>query len=251
MGDFKDFWQLNLSAEIKVKNKGKKTFAEVDDRGVVSLYERAGCDEPFKLSKKNLKSGIVNTTTPYSPGNDYIINKSLHRLGSSQYVLKTTGGETLNFSNRQAVCCQPLLDEIVTPNGCKISYDYGGKKTKRVHTVTSYDRSGTKVEKLHIDRSKKRKVVIQNESEKEVIYNLEKPKTKSIFSAHSPEKYRLASVEKNFGPTIKYTYTSRYKDNLELLIKRSLPDHRFLAMTYEKSEKVSGLYAPAGVDIVD
>lgn len=57
MGDFKDFWQLNLSAEIKVKNKGKKTFAEVDDRGVVSLYERAGYDEPFKLSKKKSQIG--------------------------------------------------------------------------------------------------------------------------------------------------------------------------------------------------
>ena len=246
--DLYDLWQLNLSGKIDVikDEYTEKISAVVFDRGSPIPFKGLEKNRYLHLDEKILDAGFVNVCSPYASGRMHLINKRLQVQDNGKYRLKTPGVETLYFEpmgEENTI----LLKSIRKSNGCQLRYNYTGKHTMKIASISVCDAKGSRFGNLWIGGVKDRKVIVESDEGRMVTYIVEKQSSRNR-DDKKKHRYCLTSVERNFGPTTKYQYKNTGKYNRELLIRREEPDNRYLNIDYNKHRRVDALYAPVGVD---
>jgi len=140
------------------------------------------------LDEKILDAGFVNVCSPYASGRMHLINKRLQVQDNGKYRLKTPGVETLYFEpmgEENTI----LLKSIRKSNGCQLRYNYTGKHTMKIASISVCDTKGCHFGNLWIGGVKDRKVIVESDEGRMVTYIVEKQS-----SRHRDDKKNIVIV---------------------------------------------------------
>lgn len=259
-------WDLNLPSKICFS--GSSVY--VDDRGTILSFEynHNKANASLIVKSKQLRFGITNYSTGVLSSWTNIRNKKLlHKKNSSHCELHNESGETLFYKNLSEDSPDFKVRMIQFPNRCIFTYDYD--KRDRLIRVSSKGQHG--IELGHIEWKYPHKFadspklnLISSDS-RQICFEYAKHYSHDRCKNH---RYFLKNVIRNFAPKISYDYSYVKTSKIERLIKKSLPENRFLRIGYYekganrvRSEnihishsddsrvgRVSALYAPVGTD---
>lgn len=153
------------------------------------------------------------------------------------------------------------------PNRCSLTYDYDG--AQRLNVVTSRGSLGNPLNwvwwNYPIDFKRTPKLEIISWDDRKVCYIYQKQRSYDDKGKH---RYCLKSVIREHAPEVSYEYRYVNKKTMERMIRKSLPDNRYLTINYfeegfnqvgskllyistrkdARVGRVSALYAPVGSD---
>ena len=227
-------WNLNFPSDINFQGEGRE--ALVKDRGASLIFGRTEIQDKLKVSKKQLQYGVTNCSSGNLSSHTNIKNKKLkYRRGARHCELVEENGEKLIYKrfNDGPDECKYVIDKNILPNGCSIAYDYDHKD--RISYVTLKGRNDNflcNFRWLYPSHSNK-ELTLESSNGHKVHYKFQK--------CHSYEnnehRYCLTSVIKDNAPNVFYNYRYVDVDTMERLIRKSLPDHRFLEIAYYEKGK--------------
>lgn len=265
-GELLDFWDLNLGGRVKTARTKNHRYATVTDKGVHIPFKSRKSSSVMHINSKVLQAGVTNISSPYLSGKNHIKNKILKldlTNDDIKYLLCKPGGETLEFALENE-SQKYLLAQARQANGCSLKYGYAREK---VSTIGAYDTGGTLLNEVKVAREKvqgnKKVTSVQSNDGRSVTYQISK-----MSSQHRNKhghRWCLTEVVRSYGPKTTYHYESLGYHRREKLVKKELPETRYLTIQYlKKGEnhvgdhiidatgslvgKVCGLYAPVGHD---
>ncbi len=260
-----DLWDLNLSGSVKIGKTNRHQYARVRDRGAEIPFK--GKKDLLKVHPDIYKAGITNLADPFLSGKNNLKNKSVKILENGCLV-ETKGGELLDFSHHKSSGSY-FLSSVRQANGCKFTYDYkvhkedhdsklrDQNKKVKIHRITSTSQvdqplSGLQISHFNKNKKDQRKLIIESDQGHQATYILSKMHSKHRGHNDKQHRYCLTSLERSFAPPIHYEYKTIGDHSAEQLIKKVLPEGRFLGISYvnigSHEGKAAALYAPLGLD---
>jgi RHS repeat-associated protein len=262
-------WDLNLPSKITMFDI---TSAYVNDRGAILSFERRSRQAFLKIAKKQLRFGVTNCSTGELSSQTNIKNKKLfHTDLSTQCELQNESGEKLSYAlTKKNYNTDHQRDftvrNIQSPNGCSYKYDYDTRD--RLSRVTSKGGTGKElgfIEWIYPHKFKDTpQLKLASSNGRKICYEYEKQHSRD----GEEHRYYLKTVQRNYAPKISYDYRYVSKNKIERMVRKSLPQNRFLEIQYyEKGDnkfgsrniyisksddsrvgRVLSLYAPVGTD---
>lgn len=242
-------WDINLPGEATVMVGKNEKQALVNHGGSFYNFEGAVHYEKSHLNKNTYKYGVTNAhhgqlTAREKLENTVFTYKPDHK--HSQLVL--SDNEMLEFD-----AVGPRTEQVVEfelkkhffPNRCRYEYQYKDGKIAKVKSVGLKDQFIGSLEFEHL--KKKHELKVHTNDGRSVQY---------LYSKIGNEKYFLSEVNASHLPQYRYEYWYAKKSDQVRLIKKSLPDSRYLNIEYYSINgkkdssfgRVSQLKAPVGTD---
>ena len=268
-------WDLNFPSDVKITyQQGLKdpVTAIVKDRGA-DLVFNGRFKEKMKISKKQLQYGVTNCSTGILSSRTNIRNKRfVYRYNYAKHCeLYEESGEMLTYKLVSSKSTQEKYSYSISknlfPSGCSIVYDYDSKK--RLSQVTSTGQNENPLSHIEwiypADFKSTPKLTLLSSDGRKICYKYQKQES---YDDQGDHRYCLTSVLRSYGPEMSYEYRYASQHSMERMIKKSLPDNRYLKVKYyEEGQnkvgadtvsisnrkdarvgRVSALYAPVGVD---
>ena len=239
-------WHFNIPGKIEIFESEKSRYALLKEHGASFLFKGALKEHTvaLELVGKIFHYGVTNCTSRRLSSRHNLRNKKVNFSKNSKRCDLMTEGQVVFYSSQKGD--QYVPTEARFPNGCSLKYK---RKKDNISRVTAFGGDDTFFSEISFLYSKGSSNILSAESfdGRQVFYNYEKGQIKSVI--------------KESGPNVEYEY-ARGK-----LIKKSLPNNRFLEVQYYKMGdnqigqetialkshdsrigRVSALYAPVGVD---
>ncbi len=220
------------------------------------------------IGKKHLNNGVTNCSKGVLNSRTNIKNREFHYTKDGRICdMLAESGELLSYIKKDKDLDQYVLSRNKLPTGCSFKYKYDNDK--RLDRVTS---RGTKsnplsfIEWIYPDKFQDNpRLLIKSSDGRQVRYKYKELGDRTYKANH---RYYLSSVKSEHAPKVKYSYLDERSKFKALMIKKELPDQRYLNISYYKVGKndvgsqylyisnandnrigrVSSLYAPAGTD---
>lgn len=227
-------WDLTVWGSVFHRNRRERIWvADVDYRNSLTVFKHPEKNGLHIVDYDFLKRGVSNTAPPKLAGR-VNLGKSWMIISNNCPLMKH-GAEILFFGRKQGDSNYSLTN-VTFGNGCHHYYAYKGDSSFDVDRIQSYDAKRALITEVVIAKgSKERNIKLVCDEGKTVEY-------------HRSDFFRLDRVETNFSPPVNY----QYDHQSGLMISKSLPDHRYLNISYQggkkKPKKVSALEAPVGTD---
>lgn len=239
-------WHFNLPGKIEVFESDKARFALLKEHGASFLFKGDLKEHTVSLEllSKIFHYGVTNCTSGRLSSRHNLKNKKVHFTHHSKVCkLFSDAGQVLSYSLHND---EYLPKQTSFPNGYYQTFTW---KKGNITRMTAFGADDTFFSDISFLYSKGGSDILSAESfdGRHVSYNYEKGQIKSVI--------------KENGPNVEYEYKRGY------LIKKSLPNNRFLEVQYYKMGdnqigqetialkshdsrigRVSALYAPVGVD---
>lgn len=266
-------WDLNFPSKIKVtyEEEAKKPIkAIVNDRGADLMFSGRS-NKNLKICKSQLHYGVTNCSSGILSSRTNIRNKRLHYrdFNAKHCELHEESGEILFYKRSSSSSKRASYDvnRILLSNGCSIAYDYDYKE--RISRITSTGKNENSLSHIQwiypTNFQSTPKLTLLSSDGRKICYTYQKQES---YDDKDHRRFCLKSVHRNFGPEISYDYRYASKHSMERMVKKNLPDNRYLSVNYYEEGKnkvgrdeiyisdrkdarvgrVSSLYAPVGVD---
>ncbi len=248
-------WQLSHGAKLlcyKTKYRHDCAILKGSDRHG-ALYRGRYHDKCLSCPDSFFKKGVTNCSlgeicAKTNFKNDLLFKDhgvlSLQTADHTNYLF-TESPHDLEKENRKTHAYR--LDKLELPDGNSYQYKYS-KSFGMPTAISQYNRKGVKTCGLKL-KNKPTNFVFQKNPSLTYVTSTKEQITYRFHLYGNPKKKRaiLSEVHSPHSPTINYAYeTVRDHYNRKRLIKRSLPNHRFMKIAYDEDDKVKKLISPAG-----
>ena len=242
-------WDTSFRNELYDSSHPDLANINIYDRGMCLKFWGIQGSNIFCIKKSFLEEGYVNNCSPYTSGKHHINNKRLQAYYDHKkinYLLKSPGGESLFFTKEKGND-NHFLRTLNRPNGCKLHYGYNNNFASRIEARSNNGQLSHAVNIINGESQ----VTVNADDGRQIIYTLSRMQGSYPKQNHKYPR-SLTQVTSNFAPAVRYEYKRGHSKNPDQLIRKVLPDNRFLAIEYchasKRKEKVKCLYAPVGVD---
>lgn len=265
-------WSHNLEDGLLTDNRPNHRYAISKGKSSGEyLYKGRYEESNLKIDGNNFKRGVTNCTGAGISGRTNVINNKLTRTKGKKYALKTGSGSLLEFDKPLKKKHTYQIVHQQTPNAHHIHYNYD-TYIQKVKDVIYQNSHGQQLAKLSFEHPSSLEL---NQFAKKKIKGQKNPRIK-IYTGDGRyvryklgcfisdvetdldnidyRRFRIIQATRSNGPEETFEYSPPKTNRPEMMIKKSRPDGRYLAIDYYKKgksfviDKVKTLKGPAGCD---
>lgn len=241
MGGLSQGWNINNFGQARLlDDDGKGKTSRIvfwDHGGSYALYEGKYSKSRSKpdvhaISPNSISKGVTNTGTGLSGATNIKNNRLNYVQKTGKLTCELGNGVTREYSGSGSDRIFYVMSCEKYPNGNKTfyAYTYPTKYDERVCSVSLENKEKKQLSSFRIEYQGDEKFDLITSDNRQVSYFFKK--YKCHLDKHG--RYYLDTVLRPDGQKISYEYSNREGRQYEQLIKKSLPDGRYLINEYYK-----------------